>query len=267
MNKENCALKLVDEIILLSDVPGSNFDLLFHPQFLQLRHFENVNTSFLCVQSIVHSEFVLFVRDVSGISNSRLLASVFLVVRLRSGEIFFLVVVLFRILQLYHTSKYRVIRPTKYWKCCLLWSKTTSICIVWPASLIGVSTERNSCSEGSRIHFMIKHTVKAPEWFWLCRPWPSLDVSLPAGCVSLRGWMLRAVDLLGIPCCYWSILQEAINQLATSLHLYLDSYECAEWQCKFAIGDSGTVILTVSGLRKLCCCRIQGQYWRITQTT
>ena len=41
-------------------------------------------------------------------------------VRLRSGEIIFLVVVLFRILQLsYHTSKYRVIRPTKFWKCCL----------------------------------------------------------------------------------------------------------------------------------------------------
>lgn len=174
---------------------------------------------------------------------------------LRSGEIIFLVVVLFRILQLYHTSKYRVIGPTKFRKCCLLWSKTTSICIVWPASLIGVSTESNSCSEGSRIHFMIKRIVKAPEWFWLCRPWPSLDVSVPAGCVTLRGWMLRAVDLLGIPCCYWSILQEAVNQLAASLHLYLDSYECAEWQCKFAISGSGTVMLTVSGLRKLCCCK------------
>ena len=188
-------------------------------------------------------------------------------VRLRSEEILFLFVLLFRILQLHHTSKYQVIRHTKFWKCLLLWSKISSICIVWPASVIGVSTERNSCSEGSRIHFMIKRTVKAPEWFWLCHPWPSLDVSLPAGCVILRGWMLRAVDLLGIPCCYWSILQEAVSQLTTSLHLCLDSCECADWQCKFAISGSGTVILTVSALRKLCCCRIQAQHRWITQIT
>ena len=150
----------------------------------------------------------------------------------------------------------RVTWPNKLWKCSLLRTKATSISIVWPASLIGVSFERNSCSEGSHIHFMITRIVKAPEWFWLCRPWPSPDVSLPAGCVTLRGWMLRATDLLGIPCCYWSILREAVNQLATSLNLYLDSDECAEWQCKFATSGSGTVMLTAFWLRNHCCCRI-----------
>ena len=108
-------------------------------------------------------------------------------------------------------------------------TKTASISIVWPASLIGVSIERNSCSEGSHIHSVIKRTVKVLECFWLRRPWPSLDVSLPAGCVTLRGWMLRAGDFLVVPCCYWSVLLKVVNQLATYLHLYLDRYVCAVW--------------------------------------